>query len=1101
MAKAGKPKTQTKSKMKTKPTGAAAAPAKPAKVPIATLRDVEKDLQETSHDAQVALVWRTLAQFPAERRGHVAAAALAHTKKGSPLARGVLASVADGTSSDGLVRHAAAMPRGRGQVFGALVSLWQLATDVDALEAAYTNFARSFVDNPRLLELGIHAATRRGDAASAAARERALACARRVAPLVDELHGNAAAQKRAAATVKTLDAEDRRQLYLRILEAPKQASEELAIAAVDATILDPTVGDGALVNAVVAMRYHGSEQLVDAWKARVKTDAALRGRLVSLLDWLGDHASDDDQLEPFIHALAPVGGEPEVFALVMRLFASANPITRATVCEEWVREDDGRAAFSNDQMAAVMREVVRLALPGEDKQDDSRAAGRALFYGHHPGARAVLMDAIRTAKPSHDKLRWNCYFGLDEDAPDIRAFMIERLFDEDDEYWALLEWFEDHTDAGVHREVLDALAARRSDAKAVHAATAYFDAMFDKKQAPRFAIGLARAVADWTAATKEDGRRLRYIFEAGTAAALQVNDPASARVLLARVEDRKLPSPAYSDYQEVDRDNKTKAHLADKEVKKQLAALAAGKLDAAIDALRAQANAARAKTRPVALSDADLGLLAGCAVGKRLLDDTAAKVAWFFDEVGTLYAYDGYDVTPATAAGIAWTRLDWKTAPCAVVGTATQPADERAVFATGKATALREVARHGRHLLVYTTEGAPNWTGRARVSGYGLTLASVDAARDAFARFAASPPAGMQRRDPWYVDNRGAVSREYSIPTPTGGHEQAVIAVVGSEIRGRFGDGLAAAPRHASPDAAIAAFAAWEAGVHAAGGQLTEIGVDKEATLREDTTIAAYFEERYREDGKDAVWHARAIAEMVQAVRDAGLDDANEVACDAGPPATADAIAAYQATVPEPLPETLVAVWREVGPFGFTTTTRSVRLLGPAELVARRDELRASLRAWAPAHLKASRAKQLAALADHCDVIALDDDGPAILFDTRQQHADGRCFSSDGGWWEVAFGWCIAVDIAAPLKMELDRRFGAAHLLKLGQRASGDGEHARLAQADKTFEAIAEGAQTLTRTSSAKGPGKPAIKTHADAAAAKAFVKAAVAAHRANGWR
>src|SRR5580658_1250941 len=135
-AKAAKKQSATKS--------AAAAPksavARPAKVPVATLREVEKQLARDTPEEQAATVWRVMATFPPERRGGAATAALAHTRKGSPLARGLLASLAEGASSDALVRHCAAMTRGRSQVFGALAALWQLATDIDALEAAYTSF-------------------------------------------------------------------------------------------------------------------------------------------------------------------------------------------------------------------------------------------------------------------------------------------------------------------------------------------------------------------------------------------------------------------------------------------------------------------------------------------------------------------------------------------------------------------------------------------------------------------------------------------------------------------------------------------------------------------------------------------------------------------------------------------------------------------------------------------------------------------------------------------------------------------------------------------------------------------------------------------------
>ena len=153
-------------------------------------------------------------------------------------------------------------------------------------------------------------------------------------------------------------------------------------------------------------------------------------------------------------------------------------------------------------------------------------------------------------------------------------------------------------------------------------------------------------------------------------------------------------------------------------------------------------------------------------------------------------------------------------------------------------------------------------------------------------------------------------------------------------------------------------------------------------------------------------------------------------------------------------------------------------------------------------HLKGAKQQAKLAIVDDVDVLALRDDQPLVLFDTKQRKDDGRSFcSADSDWWETALGWQIATDITVELHRELGERLGDIYRLKLGQRPSAGVRRARLEKApDKVWEAIVDGAQLLVR-SSGKTWGKPTIKTLAsDAAAAKAF-DAAVADARKKGFR
>jgi hypothetical protein len=152
--------------------------------------------------------------------------------------------------------------------------------------------------------------------------------------------------------------------------------------------------------------------------------------------------------------------------------------------------------------------------------------------------------------------------------------------------------------------------------------------------------------------------------------------------------------------------------------------------------------------------------------------------------------------------------------------------------------------------------------------------------------------------------------------------------------------------------------------------------------------------------------------------------------------------------------------------------------------------------------LKGHKQKRLLEAADHFDTIAVVDGAPVTIFDTKQEHDDHRCFSGpDSGWWEKALGWQFATDLNCVLKAELERRVGDIYRLKLGQCAGAGTHRTRLNKAGTEYEAIVDGAQTLTRTLTAKSAGKPSVKTHASDDAAKKFYDAAVAAAKKKGFK
>jgi hypothetical protein len=1103
-AKKAPAKRRTKQKAAAKPAKAKPA-AKQPKIPVAILRELGEAIERNEPAWQVQGLTESLAKLGA-RAPSAAAGLLAHTRKGSPLARAYLIALGDGDkaveAANQVVRHCAAMERGRKAMRGAFVAVWRKATDIAAIDAACKNFARGLLDDPELIDAAVDAAAKLGDTAGAASLASRLDRAQRLRPLLADLAGAAPQRTRAKQQLAGLSAPDRWHVYARVIDNPRAYDQDVAVDALRTLADDPAVTDMALSSAIVDMRYHGNDKLVADWRQRIAAgDSAVIMRVLGLFEWTALWATDNDQLEPYIHALYPASGRPEVFATVEHALAGNSIVVRQAVLEEWLRPAEGIRAFSDGQVDKLVRMTVTIAEAGDDTED-RRAANRALFYTPHSGARHALMDALRNASTTkNDELRYNLYFGLSHiDHPDVLPFLIDRMFSEREEYWALLEALEAKIDASANVKVLGTFVERATDPNAVHAATVYADALLHKKQSPRLLIDLARVVIGWQPATNDDARRLRYIFEQATVAALDLMRPDDARTFLARA--RELPESAYSDYLVKDRDAKTPAAFANAEAKKRLAALEAGKLDEQITKARAAAEAARAAGKPIAADDARLGTLAGCKVTGRFFEDRDANVVWFFDEVGALHVYDGYAIT---------------TPSCQVTGTGGQGIalngmaafiaghpmiDERVLFLDTKATRAREIVRLGDRLLVHDGSGKDYWEHIA-MPALGLRFGTTAEARHMFQRLVANPPKGTKLVDPWYIDGVGAVRRQYDCHWDQGDAE-ARLALLGREIDGSLDDKCPPLDReHATTDAAIAAMEAWETRVFSSGGRITHLWIDSEATRREDTLLSALLDQRYRDDTQTAAWHLQSLGEMYGAIAEAGLAPlVPDIQVRLGPPASDEDIAAYQALIGERLPDALADVWRTVGGGGFTSAETSVRFLSPTELLVRRNVLRKELEMYIHAHVKGTAKAMRLAILDELDVLAVHDDVPLILFDTKQRQRDGRCFcSADSDWWESSLGWQIATDINVLLHSQLQRRLGDVFRLKLGQRVGADVRRMRLAKGgDKEWEAIVDGAQLLVR-STGRTFFKPTIKTFASAeAAAKAF-DAAVADARKKGFR
>jgi hypothetical protein len=1102
---AKKAKPRAKKAVVAKPAKAKPA-AKQPKLPVAIMRELTEAIARNEPAWQVQGLTDALTKL-GTRAQAAAAALLTQTRKGSPLARAYLTALGDSDkaieAANVVVRHCASMERGRKAVRSAFAAVWRKATDIAAIDAACKNFARGLLDDPELLDAAVDAAAKLGDTAGAASLASRLDRAQRLRPLLADLSGAAPQRSRAKHQLAALPAPDRWHIYARVIDNPRAYDQDVAVDALRTLADDSAVTDMALSSAIVDMRYHGNDKLVADWRARIAGgDSAVITRVLGLFEWTALWATDVDQLEPYIHALYPAGGRPEVFASVEHALAGNSVIVRQAVLEEWLRAAEGIRAFSDAQVDKLARMAVTIAEAGDDTED-RRAANRALFYTPHPGARHALMDALRNASTTkNDELRYNLYFGLSHiDHPDVMPFLIERMFTEHEEYWALLEALEAKIDASANVRVLGAFVERAADPNAIHAATVYADALLHKKRSPRLLIDLARVVIGWQPTNNDDARRLRYIFEQATVAALELMRPDDARTFLARA--RELPPSPYSDYLVKDRDEKTPAALATAEMKKRIAALETGKLDDQITHARAAAVKARAAGKPVVADDARLGTLAGCKVTGRFFEDREARVVWFFDEVGTLHVYDGYAITTPSCqvTGVGGQGIARNGMAAFIAG---HPMiDERALLLDPKTARAREIIRLGDRLLVHDGSGKDYWEHIA-VPALGLRFATTAEARHMFQRLVANPPKGTKSVDPWYIDGAGAVRRQYDCHWEGSEDTEARLALLGRDIDGTLDDNCPPLDReHVTSDAAVAAMEAWETRVFSAGGRITHLWIDSEATRREDTRLSAFLDQRYRDDTQSPAWHLQSLGEMYGAIAEAGLAPlVPDIQVRLGPPASEEDIAAYQALVGEPLPDTLLDIWRTVGGGGFTSDETSVRFFSPGELLEGRKELRKELELYIHAHVKGTAKAMRLAMLEDLDVLAVHDDVPLILFDTKQRQRDGRCFcSADSDWWESALGWQIATDVNVLLHSQLQRRLGDVFRLKLGQRVGTNVRRMRLAKGtDKEWEAIVDGNELLVR-STGKTFFKPTIKTFASTEAAARAFDLAVADARKNGFR
>jgi len=505
-------------------------------------------LQAPDIPTQVEGVHALLSGLEVAKAASEAAAALAHTRDGSPAARAYLTTIATSfttgpsPSADAVVAYCAAMERGRKPVRGAFLAVWKRATDLKAVDAAVKNLSRVMIDDPELLDVALEVSTRLGDRTAVTSCAARLERAKTLAPLVAQLR-QVATRSNAMRRLGKLDPAARRHVYARVIDDPMAFAPALAHTAILELSEDPDVTDACLANAIAVMN---PASLVKAWQKRVLAGSeAMIARMLGLFEWTALWAKQASELEPFSQALASCAGRPDVYGQVENALSSDREVVREAVCRYWL----GHYNYRESQRDVLMRMALAIA-EGRDDTLDRQAATEVIATTRFAAAFGAISDGIRTTRSK--TLRALLYRSLATNLSDhTDAFLVERLFVERESLADLVEAIAARRNTDLHRQALAELTKR---APAFRAATLYADALQLMKNKPGL-VEVAELVTAWTPANSDDERRMRYVLEHATTAALSAKKRDVAGTLWTRA--KQLPPSGYSDYHVVGHDRVT----------------------------------------------------------------------------------------------------------------------------------------------------------------------------------------------------------------------------------------------------------------------------------------------------------------------------------------------------------------------------------------------------------------------------------------------------------------------------------------------------------------------------------------------------------------
>ena len=712
------------------------------------------------------------------------------------------------------------------------------------------------------------------------------------------------ARDAAGAALMKLTGDDRRHAALWLL-TEGSTSRTATEWAREIVIADPAVHP---LPAAIALAADISDQKLPGVLARVTDERALAILDEALeRDWAAAVAN-------LAKGRPALFANPRAFTALLRALDDKKylVITKmfSAITRHWAKPlDDAQAAQIAERMVTLL---------GDEDEYIVKAVANSCHYFMHPGGIPVFRRALE-ATLSHavrDAIYDAVHSTRHRAAHDL---LIDRLFVETENLRDLVFSYNQAVPASRQLEVLARIAQERS----LDAAWKFVACQVHWAHHPRNVVAAVEHVLAWPEGG--DPKKRALIFSCGVKAAIELHRYDLARRCLdALGSTKRAVDPTES--------GEVETVLAKADLGKQLAALRSRDLDAADQKLADKIAAARATGKTVALDDAQLGAFAKTKVGWVLHRDATTHEVWWFDleheffyydgsalaappfQIATLYPAHGYDVVlPALATYCA----GWTT-------------EERLLQRGGD---FRYVLRSGAKLLMHVSGSTPGtWW-------YPFTLVFPDAAAAtrAMAALAANPPPELRTVDPFYVPGKGggALRYEYGNRTEYG-------FVAGKDMY--WGDDRWGSPRpHVSHDEAVAAFSRSEDSALQRGLIPRTIELDERIRALDDLPLTKWLADRAREDDRPATWHLEAFGAIDAALQVTGLTLVKEL--HVGPPATAAELAAYDASLPEPMPDEMRAMWSRASTVSWRIAERSMRLLSPAEVIANRTRHRDAIAA------------------------------------------------------------------------------------------------------------------------------------------------------------
>lgn len=596
--------------------------------------------------------------------------------------------------------------------------------------------------------------------------------------------------------------------------------------------------------------------------------------------------------------LAPIIPEPELFdALLAALVADDRPEMREAVLSSFHGASEHFTRLSREQVGRYIRALAKL--PESTRRPYQLSS--AWIYLEHPGAPPALLELLDLSDDL--QLRERLYVSLVYLPRDkVVEILGGRLLVEERSASSLARCIANVIDDELHVAFMSMLREARSMLAVGTYAASFLPIHRNGRRRPHARVqAIADEILDWPEPDEpRDRGRRRYLLMVATKLAIESGNHDFAR--RAYRAAARLGDPPFLDACVGAGDP-----IADDPVLvRWLALILAGE--------RPRASTAARRRRPI--SDELFSRLAGAPIAQRLLSTPAGEV-WCLDRRDRVLAFDGTSVDEAAFR----VERDIRTTGGFLEGV--KRCSGRATLWSPAGTEFRDIACYDDRLLIH--EGTPG----AEVFGYGLVGPSQADAEALFARIVAGPPEGWSSSEPWYVAGEGAIVRTYWNATGCRFNEPV------NELR-------AAPAAQAAVEEQVLGF------LRHRRGRLLGLEVNPRHRRPVDCEFIEAFAARAKDETRDAVWHLEALSMFVRVLRECGWSRClPEMLISRGAPSDGAALARFSAATGAPVPEALLAAWRDHGPIEWRLGSEGAALLSPDEALARRSVLAALVEAEA----------------------------------------------------------------------------------------------------------------------------------------------------------